>query len=107
MLIYIVFAVVTIFSIEGIQIKNKEIKTLSQISILVIFYLVAGMSYKIHNDYFIYKKINFSNLAHINFEKGYVFLNAVGNGVLEFYNFKALVYLMNIFLIYKGLKKIL
>lgn len=57
MLIYLMFAIVTVFSIEGIQIKNKEIKTLSQISILVIFYLVAGMSYKIHNDYFVYENI--------------------------------------------------
>lgn len=111
MLIYILFAMIVIFAIEGIQIKNKKIKKISQISILVIFYLIAGMSYKIHNDYFIYediyRKINFSNLKYINWEKGYVILNAIFNNFLEFYNFKSLIYLVNIFLIYKGLKKIL
>ena len=111
MLIYILFAMIVIFAIEGIQIKNKKIKEVSQILILVIFYLIAGMSYKIHNDYFVYeimyKNINFSNLKYINFEKGYIVLNAIGNKVLEFYNFKSLVYLINTFLIYKGLKKIL
>ena len=87
MLIYILFAMIVIFAIEGIQIKNKKIKKVSQISILVIFYLIAGMSYKIHNDYFIYediyRKINFSNLKYINWEKGYVILNAIFNNILN------------------------
>lgn len=111
MLIYILFAIASIFAIEGVQIKNRKIKKISQLSIIIIFYLVAGMSYKIHNDYFvyetIYEKINFSNLKYINFEKGYVFLNAIFNKYLEFYNFKSLIYIINIFLIYKGLRKIL
>lgn len=111
MLIYLLFMIIDIFSIEGIQVKNIKINKISQISIIMIFYLIAGMSYKIHNDYFIYEniyeKIEFSNLKYINLEKGYVFLNAIFNNYLEFYNFKSLIYLINTFLMYRGLKKIL
>lgn len=108
---YIFFMMIVIFSIEGIQIKNLKIKRAAQIFIIIVFYLVAGMSYKIHNDYFVYEniytKINFSNLKYINFEKGYVVLNAIFNRFFDFYTFKSLVYLVNILLIYRGLKKIL
>lgn len=111
MLIYLLFMIIEIFSIEGIQVKNIKINKISQISIIIIFYLIAGMSYKVHNDYFIYEniyeKIEFSNLKYINLEKGYVFLNAIFNKYLEFYNFKSLIYLINTFLMYRGLKKIL
>lgn len=111
MLRYVLFAIIIIFSIEGIQFNNKKIKRLSQILIIGIFYLIAGMSYKIHNDFFIYEaiyeRINFVNLKYTDFEKGYVILNAIFNNFLEFYNFKSLVYLVNTFFIYKGLKKIL
>lgn len=111
MLTYTLFTMIIIFSIEGIQIRNRKIQKLSQILIIMIFYLVAGISYRIHNDYFvyenIYREIDFSNIKYISFEKGYVVLNAIFNNYLEFYNFKSLVYLVNTFLIYKGLKKIL
>lgn len=110
MSIYILFLIIVIFSIEGIQLKSKKLKKLSQILIITVFYLIAGMSYKIHNDYFIYenlyKEINYYNWMYVRLEKGFVFLNALFNRILEFYSFKAMIYLLNLYLIYKGLKKI-
>ena len=111
MLTFIVIDVIIILCWLLRELKTKNINKILNIVMLVIFFSMSGLAYKIHNDYFIYEllypSINFKNYNLIyQFEVGYKLLNAVFNRILSFYQFKALVYFVNIILIYKGLKKL-
>ena len=91
--------------------KNKCINKIGQCLILFVFFGMAGLSYKIHNDYFVYENVynwlNEQNINNLKFELGYKYLNYFFNKYISFYQFKAIVYLINTFLIYAGLRKIL
>lgn len=91
--------------------KNKYINKIGQCLILFVFFGMAGLSYKIHNDYFVYENVynwlNEQNINNLRFELGYKYLNYFFNKYISFYQFKAIIYLINTFLIYTGLRKIL
>lgn len=108
MIVFIVIDIIILFCIRLLGCK----KNLSRCTylILIIFFLMSGLNYKIHNDYFIYETlysvIDKKSLTYSMLEKGYVLINLIFNKVLTFYQFKIVVYFVNIVLIYKGLVKI-
>ena len=91
--------------------KNKYINKIGHFLILFVFFGMAGLSYKIHNDYFVYENVynwlNDQNIGSLRFELGYKYLNYFFNKYVTFYQFKAIIYFVNTILIYKGLRKIL
>lgn len=111
MLIFYIINFFIVLNLFFIKCKNKILKNMGKYNILFIFFIIAGLNYKIHNDFFayetIYPIINFENFRNINMESGYVFLNLIFNKWINFYQFKIIIYLFNTFFIYKGIKKIL
>ena len=96
-----------------VNIKNKYWNRFGKYLILFLFFFVAGLSYKIHNDYeiyeSIYKNITFNNIKNItNYcnikELGFLYLNIIFNNILNFNYFKALIYFINTILIWKGIR---
>lgn len=96
-----------------INLKSKYYNIIGKYLILFLFFFVAGLSYKIHNDFqiyeMLYKYININNIQKIIFnynikEFGFLYLNILFNNILSFECFKAFVYLINTFLIYKGIR---
>ena len=97
-----------------LELKNKYSNKIGKYLILFLFFFVTGLSYKIHNDYevyeFIYNIINIENISSmekligLNIESGFLHLNLLFKNTLNFDCFKALVYLFNTFLIYKGIR---
>lgn len=110
MLPYILFVLVMYLGVVFQNIKNLYINKIGQIFILFVFFGVAGLSYKIHNDYFVYENVyywvNKENIEFLRFEIGYKYLNYIFNKYLTFYQFKAMIYFFNTILIYLGLRKI-
>lgn len=92
------------------EFNSKLLKKFGEATIIFIFFIIAGLSYKIHDDLYIYEKIyylaNLKNFNQILFEKGYIFLNIIFNQLINFEIFKILIYFINTILIYCGLKKI-
>ncbi|MCQ8212122.1 EpsG family protein [Cetobacterium somerae] len=78
-------------------------------NIIIIFFITA-FAYKIHNDFAIYERVynsfNSFSIEQTRFEIGYKSINLIFSMFLNFYEFKALLYFVNIILIYKGIKAI-
>lgn len=109
---YVLIGVLFISGEILINLKNKYWNKFGKYLILFLFFFVVGLSYKIHNDYYtyeiFYKSINFYNIKDINIrykmELGFLYLNILFNNILNFNNFKALVYFVNTILIWKGIR---
>lgn len=111
MTIFIIMDIIIIFCCFLRCLKIKKIVNFTNAIMLIIFFSMSGLTYRIHNDYFVYELlypyINFSNFNLTkSFEEGYGILNAFFNNIFSFYQFKALIFGINAILIYKGLKKL-
>lgn len=113
MSIYISIGILFLLGEIFINLKNKYWSKFGKYLILFLFFFVAGLSYKIHDDYYIYeaiyKNISFHNINnmisqyHIK-ELGFLYLNVLFNNILNFDCFKALIYFLNTILIWKGIR---
>lgn len=89
-----------------LEFSNKIINKLGKFIILFIFFFVAGLGYQLHHDYVIYERIydNQALFTDTGFEIGYQIINFTFSKIMSFYQFKAVVYLINTVLIYKGIR---
>lgn len=109
MITYISIGFLFILGEIFINLKSIIWNKIGKFLILFLFFFVAGLSYKIHNDYevyeYIYHNINTTNLNSIyNCEKGFLYLNLILKNFFNFNFFKALIYLFNTILIWKGIR---
>ena len=104
--VYVGFGLSFILGIFLLDIKNRILNNIGKYTILFLFFFVAGLSYKIHNDYEIYQKVyeNVSLLNNWDFEIGYFYISKFSRDFFDFYQFKAIIYLINTVLIYKGVR---
>lgn len=89
------------------DLKNPILTKISNFFLIFIFFSVTGLSYKIHNDMyvyqFLYEHMNLSWIGKINLEPGYILTSVFFSNFLSFPLFKMLVYAVCTILIYKGL----
>lgn len=104
--IYVGFGLSFILGIFLLDIKNRTLNNIGKYIILFLFFFVAGLSYKIHNDYEIYEKAykNINLIKNYSFEIGFIQICKIFQKFLAFYQFKAVVYFINTILIYKGIR---
>ena len=75
--------------------------------LMFLFWWVAGLSYKTGVDNYNYELVYYTgDMKFEYFELGYKLVNKIFNNYLnfDFYIFKGIVYIVTIFLFYKGLK---
>ncbi|AGH82276.1 hypothetical protein PCNPT3_11700 [Psychromonas sp. CNPT3] len=116
MIFYILFGCLFIALFIVTQSKSLLQKKISTTLIMILFWIVGGLSYKIHNDMYIYEQfynsIRLSSIISwrpVDFEIGFVILNYIGKNILflPFILFKALVYFFCVLMIFKGVDRVL
>lgn len=109
MLVYFLVDIFVLLMLIVGEVNNRYLKNISKITIIMVFFIFTGLSYKIHNDMYLYEMlfntVHFSDIGNIIMEPGFVFLNSVANAIFSFHVFKALIYFLFTIILYKSLKE--